>query len=212
MADNSPYYETGAKVSYTSADKRLVVSGLLLNGWQKIRREHDNSSLSIGHQLTYKPNQKITLNSSSFIGNDKPDETRQMRYFHNFYAVTELSAQWQLMLGLDIGAEQKLKGSQSYNLWYAPIAMLRYEYSPEIKAAARLEYYADPNNVIVQNSLSNNYKTFGYSFNLDYQLDNSLLCRFELKRLDSTNDDFIKSNGRKTDQNTLFTSALIINF
>lgn len=83
LAENSPYYESGVKVSYTTDNGKCLVSGLILNGWQRIQRVDGNSTIAFGHQLTYKPNDKITLNSSSFIGNDKPDAQKQMRYFHN---------------------------------------------------------------------------------------------------------------------------------
>lgn len=90
-AENSPYFETGAKLSYTSPDEKWLVSVLFLNGWQRIQRVDGNSTPAFGHQLTYKSGDKITLNSSSFIGNDKPDSSRQMRYFHNFYGIFKLS-------------------------------------------------------------------------------------------------------------------------
>ncbi|MBC8110134.1 MAG: porin, partial [Verrucomicrobia bacterium] len=33
LADNSPYFETGAKISYTSDNGKWFLSGLVLNGW-----------------------------------------------------------------------------------------------------------------------------------------------------------------------------------
>ena len=111
LADNSPYFESGAKISYTSDNGKWFVSGLVLNGWQRIQRVDGNSTVAFGHQLTYKPSEKITLNSSSFIGNDKPDSIRQMRYFHNLYGSFQISKKFALITGFDIGAEQKAKGS-----------------------------------------------------------------------------------------------------
>jgi len=115
LADNSPYFETGAKISYTTDDGKWFISGLLLNGWQRIQRVDGNNTPAFGHQLTYKPNAKITLNSSSFIGNDKPDSVRQMRFFHNFYGIFQLTDKLALTNGFNIGAEQKTKGSSKYN-------------------------------------------------------------------------------------------------
>jgi len=87
FADNSPYFETGAKISYTSASGKLFLSGLILNGWQRIQRVDGSSLPAFGHQLVYKPTAKWTINSGSFIGSDKADSVRQMRYFHNLYAI-----------------------------------------------------------------------------------------------------------------------------
>ena len=76
-AENTPYYETGAKISYTSKNDVWFVSALVLNGWQHIRRVEGNSSPSFGTQVTYKPSAKVTLNWSTFIGNNKPDNDKK---------------------------------------------------------------------------------------------------------------------------------------
>src|SRR6478736_3247043 len=36
LADNSPYYEAGAKISYTTDNERWFLSAMILNGWQRI--------------------------------------------------------------------------------------------------------------------------------------------------------------------------------
>jgi hypothetical protein len=55
LADNSPYYESGAKLSYTSKNEKWFISGLILNGWQRIQRVEGNNLPAFGHQLTFKP-------------------------------------------------------------------------------------------------------------------------------------------------------------
>lgn len=109
LADNSPYYESGVKVSYISDHEKWFISGLILNGWQRIQRVYGNNTPAFGHQLTFKANSKLTLNSSSFIGSDTPDSIRQMRYFHNFYSQYQLNEKLGLIGGFDIGAQQKVK-------------------------------------------------------------------------------------------------------
>src|SRR4028118_227827 len=106
LAENSPYYEAGLKVSYTTTDEKWFLSALLLNGWQRIKRPDGNTTPAVGSQLTYKPSRKATLNSGTFIGNDKPDSLRQWRYFHDFYGIIQISKKWSAIIGLDIGAEQ----------------------------------------------------------------------------------------------------------
>ncbi|WP_290707342.1 outer membrane beta-barrel protein, partial [Flavihumibacter sp. CACIAM 22H1] len=68
VAENTPYFESGAKLSFTTNDEKLIISAMVLNGWQRITRLNGNSLLSWGTQLTYKPNEKITMNYSTFIG------------------------------------------------------------------------------------------------------------------------------------------------
>ncbi|MFY8004452.1 MAG: porin, partial [Chitinophagaceae bacterium] len=103
LADNSPYYESGAKISYTSDDGKWFLSGLILNGWQRIQRVPGNNTPAFGHQITWAPNNKVKLNSSSFVGSDSPDSLRQMRYFHNFYGQFQLTEKLGLIFGFDIG-------------------------------------------------------------------------------------------------------------
>ncbi len=76
LADNTPYYEAGAKVSYNTPDGKWFLSALVLNGWQRIQRVDGNSLPSFGTQVMFKPTDEITLNSSTFIGTDKPDSAR----------------------------------------------------------------------------------------------------------------------------------------
>lgn len=87
LAENSPYYETGAKLGYTTKNEKLYLAALVLNGWQRIKRPEGNTSPAFGTQLTIKPSSGIILNWSTFIGNDKPDSISRWRYFNNFYSI-----------------------------------------------------------------------------------------------------------------------------
>lgn len=211
MSDNSPYYETGVKISYTSPNQKWFISGLVLNGWQRIQRVPGNSTPAFGHQLTYTPNKNITLNSSSFIGNDKPDSVKQMRYFHDLYGIFQLTSRFALTAGFDIGAEQKSKGSSEYNTWLSPVLMLRYSPAAKTNIAARLEYYQDPNGVIISSGTPNGFQTWGYSLNFDYSIRNNVLVRFE-GRAFSGKDKTFEKNGEPANTNFALTTSLAISF
>lgn len=211
MADNSPYFETGIRLSYTSDDGKWYASGLILNGWQRIQRPDGNTTPSFGHQLTYRPTPKITLNSSSFIGNDKSDQDRKMRYFHNLYGQYQLDDQWGVITALDIGAEQANSTGNRYHVWFTPVFIVKYTSSEKLSISARAEYYQDKNEVIVTSGTSNGFKTFSYSTNLDYKLSNNFVIRTELKRLHSSGKIFQDKNGM-TDNNVIVTTAAILNF
>lgn len=211
LADNSPYYESGAKLSYTSPSGKWFLSGLVLNGWQRIQRPDGNKSLSVGHQITYKPSDKVTLNSSSFVGNTFPNEDKRMRYFHNFYGIFQLADKWGLITGFDIGAEQKAKGSESYSCWYSPVLIARYSVNNKINLSARGEYYADKYGVIIPTGTPNGFKTMGYSVNFDYNMYSNVVWRVEARTLNSKDDIFVNNaNLRATD--TFVTTALAISF
>ncbi|MFP9115718.1 porin [Flavobacterium sp. RHBU_3] len=211
LADNSPYYESGAKIGYTSPSGKWFISGLVLNGWQRIQRIDGNKSLSFGHQLTYKPSDKITLNSSSFVGNTYPNVDKRMRYFHNLYAIFQLTDKWGLIAGFDIGAEQKAKGSDSYSCWYSPVLIARYSVNSKINLSARGEYYADKYGVMIPTGTPNGFKTTGYSVNFDYNVYSNVMWRLEARTLNSKDDIFVK-NSSLTASNTFVTTALAISF
>jgi hypothetical protein len=211
LADNSPYYESGAKLSYTSPSGKWFISGLVLNGWQRIQRVDGNKTLAFGHQLTYKPNSKITLNSSSFVGNDKPDIEKRMRYFHNLYGQFQLTNKFGLIAGFDIGAEQKNKGSERYNAWYSPVLIAQYRLNDKMAIALRGEYYSDENGVIIATNTANGFKTLGYSANFDYHIYNNVVWRLEARSLNSKDDIFLKGNNT-INTNTFISTALAISF
>lgn len=212
FADNSPYFETGAKISYTSPSGKWFVSGLVLNGWQRIQRVEGNSTPALGHQLTYRPNAKLTLNSSSFIGNDKADSVRQMRYFHNLYAIYQINAKMGITAGFDIGAEQKVKSSNTYNIWYTPVLIVKYNATDKFSLTARGEYYQDEAGVIIATGTQNGFKTFGYSLNADYAIMPNLVWRTEIKNLNSEDAVFVKRNEALSSNNFSVITALALSF
>lgn len=211
LAENSPYYESGLKISYSTPDAKWFLSGLLLNGWQRINRVNGNQMPAFGHQLTFKPSSKITLNSSSFIGNDKPETTRQMRYFHNFYGIFQLTDMFALTTGFDIGSEETAKGSGLSHTWYSPVVILKSSPTDKFNLAARVEYYSDPNGVIIDTGTPNGFKTWGYSANSDFLIGENAIWRVEFRGLAST-DRIFTLNDDPSNYNYFVTSSLAISF
>lgn len=211
LADNSPYYESGVKVSYTSDNEKWFLSGLVLNGWQRIERVDGNNTPAVGHQLTYKPTSRITLNSSSFVGSDTPDSTKQIRYFHNFYSIFQLHEKFGIILGFDIGVQQKFKGSKTYNTWFSPIVQARYNLSSKSTIAARLEYYSDVNGVIIYTGTKHGFQTYGYSINMDYKIAENIIWRIEGKCFSSTDKIFILDHA-PSNTNYVATTSLALSF
>lgn len=206
-AENSPYFETGVKISYTSESGKWFMSGMLLNGWQRISKVEGNNLLSFGHQITYKPTDKITLNSSSFIGNDKPNTEKRMRYFHDFYLINQWNSKFQTIFGFDLGAEQKQKGSSDYNIWYSPNFLAKYQLNDKTAIAGRVECFSDKNNVIIvpQNNLG--FRFLGISANVDHQIHKNLLWRIEVRNFSSNEAIFLKETNYQK-QNFFVTTSV----
>ena len=210
-AENSPYFETGAKISYTTKDSRWLLSGLVLNGWQRIRRPDGNNTPAFGTQLTYTPSAKALFNWSSFVGNDYPTAERKWRYFNDFYAIFQPSESLGITVGFDLGLEQSAKGSSKLNAWYAPSVVLRFTPSDSWAIAARGEYYSDKNGVIVAGGSPNGFKTIGASLNLDRKVAGRFWWRTEVRTLNSKDAIFTRT-GKAVNGNSFLTTSFAITF
>jgi hypothetical protein len=214
-AENTPYYESGAKMTYTSKNNKLAASALLLNGWQRIQRPEANNTPAFGTQLIIKPNPNTTLNWSTFIGNDKPDSVRKWRYFNNFYCIIQFNDKMGLTLGFDIGLEQESKGSSKFNTWYSPTIIFRITPVSNWSVAARGEYYSDENGVIIPvftgSGFPVGFKTFGASLNIDNKISNDFWWRTELRILNSKDAIFLNQQDL-TKKNLFLTTSFLISF
>ncbi len=185
LAENSPYYLSGAKLSYTDDSEKWHASISYVNGWQRIQRVQGNSTPAYGHQLTYQPNERWLFNSSSFIGSDFPDAERRMRYFHNFFSQYQASESFFMTIGFDIGAEQKQKASTQYAIWFSPVVIGSFKLSEASTLSGRIELYDDPHQVIVDQPNALDFRVFGWSVNYDHQLNDHILWRIEARNLRS---------------------------
>lgn len=187
----------------------MVFEWANINGWQRIQRIDGNNSIAFGHQIFYKPNSKIILNSSSFIGNDKPDSTKQMRYFHNLYGIIQVHKKIGITFGFDFGAEQKSNSSNGYNNWFTPVLLVKYMPNTRHNIAARAEYYNDKNGVIISTKTPNGFKTWGYSINYDFLIQENVLWRAECRGFSGSDKTFTKE-GNATSTNFFITTSLAI--
>ncbi len=211
IADNTPFFEGGAKLTYTTNNSKWIISGMALNGWQRIQRVSGNSMMSWGTQFQFKPSDKVTLNYSTFYGTDKPDSVRLIRHFHNIYGILQFTDKIGLTLDLDLGQEQTTKGGGDYNTWYGTAGILRFTPNSAWAVAVRGEYYSDEEGVIIATGTPNGFKTFGASLNIDRNFGENFLWRVEVKSYGSKDEIFTKeSNAVKN--NTVVTTSFAITF
>lgn len=210
MAENSPYYETGAKISYTSESGKWFVSGLILNGWQQIRRPEDNTRLAAGTQITFKPTGKVTLNSSTYWGS-RPDNSNRTRFFHNLYGLFQLTEKLGLIADFDYGTDQQQPSSSNYDSWSSWAAILKYQFSSKVGIAGRIENYTDKKGLVISTATLNGFRTNGYSVNLDYAPIANAVWRIEARQL-TGRDAVFEKNGQPTNHNFTLTTSLAISF
>jgi hypothetical protein len=211
VADNSPYFETGAKLNYTSANKKWYLAALLLNGWQRIAMPAGYNQPTFGHQLVFKPNQRVVISSNSFVGTALPDSMKQNRIYHNLYAIIELSKQLGVIGGVDNGWQESATDRKKIETWFSPVVIVKYSPVKNFALAARAEYYADSKQVVITSNTPNGFQTFGYSLNCDYSIADNFVVRLEARRLTSKDAVFI-SNGTTAKNNLCFTAAMALSF
>ena len=209
VAENSPYFETGVRVTFQPSDK-WTLAALYLNGWQRVARPPGNTMPAFGTQVTWKPSGNVTLNYSTFLGSEKPDSNRLIRQYHNVYGLF-VAGDWEFTAGFDFGAEQVREGASDLNTWYTPVLIARYQVSPRCALAARVEYFEDIAGVIIATGTPNGFQTTGFSLNLDYKISDNALWRIEGRVLNSEDEIFVTDNGLSKSRPYL-TTGLAISF
>ncbi len=218
-AENSPYYLSGAKLTYNSGNGKWTLLGMLTNGWQRVKKLDGYNGPAATTQVQYRPSAKLTLNWSSFVGSDRPDSLRQGRFFNNIYAIINPSGRFGVIVGFDIGADRKpvvrtgsnqRVGAGSY-VWYSPVVIARYKTSDRGYVNGRVEYYDDLNGVIIATGTFNGFRTVGYSLGYDYAILPTALFRVEGKVYDSK-DPIFESKTSVSRANASLTTSLAVSF
>lgn len=211
VAENTPYFESGARLQYTTDNGKWQSAAFALNGWQRIARIDGNSLMSWGTQVVYKPSENLTLNYSTFIGTDKPDSNRLMRYHNNLYGIIKLSEKAGFIAGIDYGLEQKKKGSPEVNTWYTPAVMMQIVPGNKWAIALRGEYLSDPAGVIISTGTPNGFRTWGVSANVDYMPVPNVALRLECRNLNSKDALFLH-NGSLQQSSPFATFAIAVGY
>ena len=210
LAENSPYYLSGAKLTY-NPNEHWEMAALVCNGWQRIKKVSGNSLPAFCSQIKYIKGDRLTFNWSTFIGTDDPDTTRRMRYFNNFYVQSQLSKKFGFIAGFDVGAQQLKKESASYSIWYSPVVIFRYNWNDKWTSALRAEHYQDKDGVIINTDSLNGFKTSGISLNFDYSQFKNLVWRIEGRWLTSSNKIFERQN-KNVNENFAIVSSIAVQF
>lgn len=179
LAENSPYFENGIKLSYRSVNKKFFVSGMILQGWQRIQRLPGNTKPSFGMQFQYQPSDQVILNYSNFLGSDSPDSAYRFRHFHNVYGIFQLSSKLGIITGIDFGAERN-------ETWYSLASILKYALTDKWAFACRTELYHDKHQIIVKTPSFIEFNERSASLNVDFKATQNILFRIEGRWFRST--------------------------
>ena len=196
IADQSPYYEAGLRLS-RSWGTALTTQMLLVNGWQNIS---DNRHPALGALITYKIND-WTVALNNFLGG----EDRGTRIFHDL----NIGKTYKNGLSLLVSFDHGYQSSHSVNAgtWWGSSLIIKQRLNDHVALSARVETYQDPNGVIVTSVTGERFRPYGASLGLDVALGAGFSIRNELKGLWSPNAIFL-DNQTPRDSELLAVSSL----
>lgn len=226
IAEGSPYYESGVRLSYTSVNQKWYLALLHLNGWQRIQRPNGYNTPAGGMQVTYTPTKNFLLNMSTFVGSDAPGSFDQMRYFVDLYTIIRFAKYFELTATVDLGYEDYTPTFGAVNSqWLATALILKYNLNEKSAIVARGEYVDDVDNVIFTPQIGgrfiplNNtfvvqpFQVVGASLGYDRYITPNLLWRVEAKTYQDVNGSYtFVRDGSAVVDNYAVTTSLAVRF
>jgi hypothetical protein len=209
VADFSPYYESGVKLTW---QVRPDVTALftVVNGWQKI--SENNADKSVGVRLDWAVSPHITLGYYNLIGNEEPDSVRAQVRFFNGMTAKWTSHEWTL-IGTISGGRQN-DGSDAPPSWWGASLVAHAQTTEHTAFSGRVETFSDPHSVIVQTGTDSPFRAFGGSFGLDFTFAEGVTWRTEFRGLRSQDAIFVDSHAPtgRSKTNAVFISSLAVTF
>jgi hypothetical protein len=139
-AELSPYYETGVRATW-QAHPSLVVTAVVVNGWQNISEtNHDKAA---GLRLDWTASPAVTVSYGNFVGREASASTggQDVRFFNDLSARIAPSSRVLIVPTFDFG-------TQDGDTWYAASLVGRYALTPTVGVNGRVERYDDRDGVI----------------------------------------------------------------
>jgi putative OmpL-like beta-barrel porin-2 len=179
MADYSPYYEAGVKLTWQPS-AAITAQLAVVNGWQDISKY--NTPPAAGIRVDYTVNPSLTLSYDNFVGNFGADTSAtQIRFYNDFIAQYNPSSAWQFAAVFDVGTQSHSTADTGTATWYGATFIAKYHATPRVAIVGRVERFADPDQVIVKTGLPSSFETNGASFGADVALMPRMLWRTEVR-------------------------------
>jgi hypothetical protein len=195
VAEYSPYYLSGARLTWQPRRSPFTFQLHVMNGWQNI--SETNSDKAVGGRVDWQVSPALTLSYGNFFGNELPDSVpASTRAFNQVLAKLSLPA------GLVVQGQFDY-GKQGGSVWFGWTLTGRKPVTPAVAVAARLEQYSDPDQVIVVTGTPNPLKTVGGSLGLDVGRTDGLLWRTEVRGLRASAPLFPSGGAANGSRNSL---------
>jgi Putative beta-barrel porin-2, OmpL-like. bbp2 len=199
MAELSPYYETGAKLTYDFGNNKGNIGIMANNGWQRIYKDN-GIPLAWGTFFNYNFSNEWQLSYNTFFGKVSPDAKR---FFNDLYLKYN-GKKINLVLAYDYGVENyEIKGKDT---WSAFALIGKYKFTNQVSVSYRFERFIDDNLVFpFWTNLPTNLT--GHSCNIDYSVSDNAMIRAEYRYLSATEKLFLDITSQNTDYVTFSLST-----
>lgn len=191
--ENVPYYLSGVKLSVPITAK-LNSFFYLLNGWQVI--EDNNKGKSLGTQLEYRPNSKMLINWNTYWGDERSAIRPQFRkrLLLDLFWIFKPSRKWDFTSSAYTGWQQQASGPTLR--WSQFNIIGRYTINSAYSISGRLEYFHDPNQVMVTALTGiGKFQTYTTGLCLNIKITDNALLRLESKYLFSSDSIYQSESG-----------------
>lgn len=175
VAEFSPYYLSGARLTWTPSSK-VTLQAHLVNGWQII--SENNDAKAFGARVDYAPGSGVTLSYAAFVGNEQAAGAEsRLRLFQQVMA-RGATGRFEWMAQLDYGRQEAALETVD---WWGGVAIASLTMDPSTRFAARIERFADPDAVVVVPA-AGRFEATGVSIGVDRKLSGGVLWRSELRQ------------------------------
>jgi hypothetical protein len=183
LAENTPYYECGLRLSGRMSNL-FDWAVLILNGWQRIALDEERNWPAVGAQIQHIERNGSVLNYSNYVGRIGSRFT----IYHNLYGQWQIAKYWRVESQLNYEAVPLDKDFVGYSLSIGRCFWKKWA------MAGRVEQMRDNRGLFFQTPYSPvNLNPGSWSLNLDYTPHKSFMCRFESRRLWSAKGEQIEA-------------------
>jgi hypothetical protein len=204
VAEYSPYYQSGAKVTWASG--KVTAQLDVVNGWQNI--SENNTGKGAGIRLDYAANSSSTLSYYNFFSDEAGN---LLRTFNGIGAKIGTGA-WTFLLQGDVGTQDGAAGADG-STWWGAVGIARYQINGRVAVSGRVEGYNDEDGVIVVTGVpASPFKTLGGSIGLDVVPVPRTLWRTELRGWNNDTAIFPDGAGGPKKADAFVVTSLAVTF
>ena len=141
-ADYTPYYESGAKLTWQPSPA-LTATFVVMNGWQNI--SENNPDKAVGGRLDFSPDSSASFSFYSFVG--KEGDPGMLRILNGIGAKTIAVTGLTLQANVDYGIQNRDNSDDSH--WYSAALIAKAQPTRFVSVAGRIERYVDPDQTMI---------------------------------------------------------------